>query len=313
MSNCAAPTDSASRAGGVASTVDKGAERTAFVLSGGGSLGAVQVGMLQALSVAGVEPDLLVGTSAGAVNAAWVAGHGMGRKSLEELATLWRGLRRSELFPIRPAGVVGATLGRSPALCTNNGLAHLIATHAGFGELDGAGIETHLVATDLLTGHPVLLSAGPVTTAVCASAAVPGLYPPVLMGERHLIDGGVSHHSGIGDAVAMGATTIWVLPTGHPCARARPPRTAIGVALQALTMLIEQRLVDETHGMLKFVVDADTGSILGATLFCVDSQELVNLVALAMRSGVSAAELRDGIWTHPSSTEALNEVLAALP
>jgi pyruvate/2-oxoglutarate dehydrogenase complex dihydrolipoamide dehydrogenase (E3) component len=73
------------------------------------------------------------------------------------------------------------------------------------------------------------------------------------------------------------------------------------------------KIVGETHGMVKFVIDATTGSILGATLLCVDSQELVNLIALAMRTGVTAAELRDGIWTHPSTTEALNEVLAGLP
>ena len=72
---------------------------TAFVLSGGGSLGAVQVGMLQALAERGVEPDLLVGTSCGALNAAWVAGHGMSRTSLAELAAVWIGLRRRDIFP----------------------------------------------------------------------------------------------------------------------------------------------------------------------------------------------------------------------
>lgn len=73
------------------------------------------------------------------------------------------------------------------------------------------------------------------------------------------------------------------------------------------------KILGETHGLIKFVADADTGLVLGATLFCVDSQELINLVALAIRAGVRAADLRDGIWTHPSSTEALNEVLAGLP
>ncbi|WP_174524594.1 FAD-dependent oxidoreductase [Nocardioides jensenii] len=73
------------------------------------------------------------------------------------------------------------------------------------------------------------------------------------------------------------------------------------------------KIVEEAHGLIKFVVDAKTGLVLGATLFCVDSQELVNLVALGMRADVPAADLRDGIWTHPSSTEAFNEVLAGLP
>lgn len=65
----------------------------AFVLSGGGSLGAVQVGMLQALTERQVSPDLLVGTSAGALNAAFVAGHGTGHAALRELADSWASVK----------------------------------------------------------------------------------------------------------------------------------------------------------------------------------------------------------------------------
>lgn len=72
------------------------------------------------------------------------------------------------------------------------------------------------------------------------------------------------------------------------------------------------KIVGETHGLIKVIVDAETDLILGATLFCIDAQEVVNLIALAMRAGTTASELRDGIWTHPSTTEALNEVLASL-
>jgi probable pyridine nucleotide-disulfide oxidoreductase len=72
------------------------------------------------------------------------------------------------------------------------------------------------------------------------------------------------------------------------------------------------KAVQETHGIIKLVVDADTDLVLGAALHSVDAQEVINLVALAMRAGVTATELRDGIWTHPSSTEALNEVLGEL-
>lgn len=67
----------------------------------------------------------------------------------------------------------------------------------------------------------------------------------------------------------------------------------------------------DTAGRISVLIDADTDEILGATLFCIDSQELVNLVALAIRLGATAADLRDGIWTHPSSTEAFNEMLAS--
>lgn len=72
------------------------------------------------------------------------------------------------------------------------------------------------------------------------------------------------------------------------------------------------KIVGETHGMIKVLVDADSHEILGATVFSIDSQEVINLVALAMRLGGTVEDLRDGIWTHPSSTEALNEVLGSL-
>ena len=70
--------------------------------------------------------------------------------------------------------------------------------------------------------------------------------------------------------------------------------------------------VDETRGAMKFVLDAETDEILGAALLTIDAQELINIVALAMRHHITAAELRDAIYTHPSSTEAFNEVLGTI-
>lgn len=72
------------------------------------------------------------------------------------------------------------------------------------------------------------------------------------------------------------------------------------------------KIVGQTHGLIKLLVDPHTDLILGATIFSIDAQEVINLIALAMRVGVTAGELRDGIWTHPSSTEALNEVLGQI-
>jgi probable pyridine nucleotide-disulfide oxidoreductase len=71
-------------------------------------------------------------------------------------------------------------------------------------------------------------------------------------------------------------------------------------------------VVEETRGVMKFVIDAETDEILGAALLSVDAQELINTVALAMRHGIKAAELRDAVYTHPSSTEAFNEVLGTI-
>jgi NTE family protein len=91
----------------------------------------------------------------------------------------------------------------------------------------------------------VLVSRGPVVDAVLASAAIPGVFPPVTIAGRHLVDGGVAQYGGVSQAVDLGASEIYVLPAGYACALDGPPRSALGVAVQALTLLIEQRLIVE--------------------------------------------------------------------
>ena len=196
---------------------------TAFVLSGGGSLGAVQVGMLQALSAHGIEPDLLVGTSAGAMNAAWVGAHGTSPGSLAGLAEVWGRLRRRDVFPVDVRTALRGILGRSPAVTSPERLRALVTECAGIATLEEARIPLHLIAADLLSGQTVTVSTGPLVTGVLASAAIPGVFPPVVRDGRHLIDGGVAHHTGVAGAAHLGATVIYVLPTGIPCALPSPP------------------------------------------------------------------------------------------
>jgi NTE family protein len=218
---------------------------TAFVLSGGGSLGAVQAGMLQALAARGVEPDLLIGTSAGALNAAYVAGHGTDSAALEDLAGIWAGLRRRDVFPLQPARLGAVAVGRAPSLCPNGALRRLIGEHIGFDQLEDAAIPVHVVATDVRSGEEVLLSAGDAVDAVLASAAIPAVFPSVRIDDRDLIDGGVADNAAISQAVALGADVVYVLPTGYACALDDPPASALSSALHALTLLIEQRLILE--------------------------------------------------------------------
>lgn len=84
-------------------------------------------------------------------------------------------------------------------------------------------------------------------------------------------------------------------------------------AVADIAAMPRARIVGQTRGLMKFAIDRDTDQVVGATLLSVDSQELINTVALAMRHGVTASELRDAIYTHPSATEAFNEVLGAPP
>ena len=218
---------------------------TAFVLSGGGSLGAVQVGMLQSLAAHGIEPDLLVGTSAGAMNAAWVAAHGTSTASLAGLAGVWAHLRRSDVFPLDARTALRGLAGRSAGLVRPDSLRALVSAYAGIDDLSDATIPLHLVAADLVSGDDVTISSGSLADGVLASAAVPGVFAPVLVGGRYLIDGGVARRTGVAGAIALGATTIYVLPTGAACALSGPTTSALGTALHALTLLIERKVAHD--------------------------------------------------------------------
>jgi NTE family protein len=218
---------------------------TAFVLSGGGSLGAVQVGMLQALAAQGVEPDLLIGTSAGALNAGYVAGRGTSTAALDDLAGDRAGLRRRDVFPLQPARLGAAAVGRAPSLCPNGSLRRLIAEHVAFDRLEHAAIPLHVVTTDVRSGEEVVLSAGDPVDAILASAAIPAVFPSVRIDDRDLIDGGVADNAAVSQAVALGSDVVYVLPTGYACALDEAPSSPLSSALQALTLLIEQRLILE--------------------------------------------------------------------
>ena len=218
---------------------------TAFVLSGGGSLGAVQVGMLQALTARGVEPDLLVGTSVGALNAAYVAGHGVSETSLHGLAAIWARLRRRDVFPLQPARLGAALCGWAPSLCSNGALRRLIREHVTFERLEDSPIPLHVVATDVGSGEEVLLSDGDAVDAILASAAIPAVFPSVRIAGRDLIDGGVADNAAVSQAAMLGADVVYVLPTGYACSLDKPPAAPLASALQALTLLIEQRLILE--------------------------------------------------------------------
>lgn len=216
---------------------------TAFVLSGGGSLGAVQVGMLQALAARRIQPDLLIGTSAGALNAAFVAGGGTSPNALNELGALWGGMRRRDVFPLQPGRLSAAAVGRARSLCSPQPLRRLVDAHTTYDRVEDASIPLHLVATDATSGTEVLLSRGDIVDAVAASAALPAVFPAVHIGGADLFDGGIANNAAISQAIELGADTIYVLPTGYACALRHAPVSAVASALHALTLLIEQRLI----------------------------------------------------------------------
>ncbi|MGH3581388.1 MAG: patatin-like phospholipase family protein [Mycobacterium sp.] len=219
---------------------------TAFVLSGGGSLGSIQVGMLLGLAEAGITPDLIVGTSVGALNGGWIAGRSDHDGALA-LADLWRTLSRRKVFPTSPSMGLLGFLGRRPHLVSDSGIRSLLQQHLRFRRLQDAPTPLHVVATDVLSGQDVLLSSGDAIDAIVASAAIPAVLPPVRIGGRELVDGGVVNNTPLSYAVELGATEVWVLPTGYSCAMPQPPRAALVMAMQAFTLAINRRLATDVE------------------------------------------------------------------
>ena len=217
--------------------------RTAFVLSGGASLGALQVGMLEALYEQGITPDFLVGTSVGALNAAFVASRPQSRRTATELARVWCDLQRQDVFPLSMGALVGGVCGRRDHLVSDRELRRLIRRHIQFEDLADAAIPLHLVAFELTEGRELLLSSGPAVEAIAASASIPGIFPPVAIGEQRLIDGGVVNNTPISHAVELGADRIYILTTQEPHSRpTRVPTCALDAAIQGLHLLVCSRV-----------------------------------------------------------------------
>jgi NTE family protein len=217
--------------------------RTAFVLSGGASLGALQVGMLRALYERGVVPDLLVGTSTGALNAAFVASRPQTPGTADELTRIWRGLQREDVFPVSARALIGGVTSHRDHLFPDRALRQLVRRHLQIERLEHAPIPLHVVVLDMLSGEEVRLSHLPAIDAVLAATAIPGLLPPVRRGDRRLVDGGVVNNTPISHAVELGAERIYVLPT-QDGSRAFPtaPRGALDAAIHGLTLLVGARL-----------------------------------------------------------------------
>ena len=226
--------------------MDRLGEKTAFVFAGGGSLGAIQVGMLRVLVSSGVLPDFVVGASVGAINACHFAGtpNAAGVVALERI---WSGLRRADIFPLTMASAIGL-IGHRGNVVDPSGLRRLIETHLPYARLEDAQIPLHIMATNQ-QGMAVRLSSGPAVEAILASTALPGVFPHVHIGGDALMDGAIAANTPVRLAADLGASRIIILPTGYACALMKPPTRAIGRALHAVTLMINWQLMHELEGI----------------------------------------------------------------
>ena len=182
----------------------------ALVLSGGGSLGAIQVGAVRALAEAGIRPDVYIGCSVGALNAAFLA-MDPNPSRIDELEALWRSLDRTDVFPSSRRSVATHVLRGDAHLYEADGLHSLVGRWVPTADLARTQVPCHVVTTDLRTGAPCWWTGGDPHQVLIASASLPGLFPPVDLGDTLHVDGGVTCPVPLQRALDLGAARIWVI------------------------------------------------------------------------------------------------------
>ncbi len=186
----------------------------AFVLGGGGLLGAHEVGMLRALLEAGIVPDLVVGTSVGAINGVVVA-EDPTTGAVQRLADLWLDLDSTDLFGGSVFGRLSTLARTRTSLHTEQPLRDALTSHLTARTFEELHVPFQCVAANVERAAEHWFSRGPLIEAVLASCAVPGLLPPVQLDGQTYLDGGLVHSIPVGRAVALGATTLYVLQVGR--------------------------------------------------------------------------------------------------
>jgi NTE family protein len=224
------------------------------VLGGGGNLGAMQVGMLQALLERGVRPDVLVGCSVGALNAAAVAGDPT-PAGVERLADVWRSLRADDVFPSSRFNGPWTLLRRGQSIVTNDNLRALIETTSTYERFEDAVVPFEIVATSLMTGMPRWFDSGPIVEPILASAALPAVLPPVDIDGELYIDGGVVDNVPISRAATLGADQVYVLHVGNFDRPRSRPRRPVDVLLQAFSIARNERFRRDVEGAQFLGVD----------------------------------------------------------
>lgn len=217
---------------------------TAFVLGGGGVLGACEVGMLKALLEHGVRPDIVVGTSIGALNGAFVAADPQ-PAAARRLESLWRDMVAGEVFSgslLRRAGTLART---RTHLHPFGPLRRMLRDSLPVERIEELTVPFQCVAASIERAAEHWFTEGPLADAVLASCAVPGLLAPVRIGDEHFLDGGLVHSIPVGRAVALGATTVYVLQVGRVEQPLDPPRRPWEVGLVAFEIARRHRFATD--------------------------------------------------------------------
>lgn len=213
----------------------------AFVLGGGGSLGAQQVGMLQALGDLGIHADLAVGTSIGSVNGALVAADPTGAAS--RLSHLWHTIEPGRIMGKGIWRRIRNLVARRNFLYDTPAVAELVTELVGDVDISELPIPYGAIAIDVADGVPTRIASGRLASAIEASTAIPGVFPMVNRNNRVLCDGGLITNVAVMDALEMGARSLVVLDCMFASHTLAVPRKLTDTALWTITTQLRQQVL----------------------------------------------------------------------
>jgi NTE family protein len=223
-----------------------------FVFSGGAAQGALQVGMLRALHEAGIRPDLVVGASVGSLNAAVVAALGL-EDGIETLTELWSTLKRRDVFLGKNLAQIGRMLQNKHSIFPNDPLKKIIADVLTCTRFDELRLPLGVLATSLRTFEGVLFTEGELAPALLASAALPGVLPPVEMDGDVFSDGGLTSNVPLEAALLMDAAALVVLDAQELNQDMGGPDNIIEIVINTIMMIMRQRVQVEAQALAEKV------------------------------------------------------------
>ncbi len=212
----------------------------ALVLSGGGALGALQAGFLRALFRTDFKPSVIIGTSAGALNGAFLAFH-PDEQGTDELVGIWQSLRDQSLFLFNPLRIAYQLASRQMCLTNGGLLSRLLREHTPVDDFSATTVPLCITTTNLTAGRKEVFHEGPVSTAVLASTALPGLFCPVEIGDQMYVDGGVLENLDLDTAVDLGAKEILAIDLSR-CIDGHRPDSIVSVWMQTLDVIQRDRV-----------------------------------------------------------------------
>lgn len=215
--------------------IDKLPKPIAYVLGGGGAYGSVQVGQLRALAKTDIQPDFVVGTSVGSLNATIVAE--TPEIAHDRLAAFWTMLTRDDVFGSMRKMMFNMSSLR-PALADPKPLLEMMLAASPARDFADLKLPLTAIAADLNTGHHVEMNSGDLMSALLASVAIPGVFPVVEREGRRLVDGGILHNVPISIAAEQGAQTIVVLDCAFNMFAPRTNPTLPHALLQAAAIMV---------------------------------------------------------------------------